>query len=526
MKIVGGMVLITLAFFLVWKGFAVFSTGTSDRPESTIAPTSTAVTPSIPMSPDSPAPAPTASAPMATRRPTPPPTPSVIIPFSNLEHADWLEQFEPERANELKEFSWVADGIDESERFGAEMLIVAGRGYPATFSALVPKPWLDDGVSADEIQAIEFLTLMAQDAPLLADRMLSKTWLQDEITRDEASVITCLYWITRSDDEAAGPRVVEAAIALLDMPFLDSVEGADAAAVWDLSNIAAISPKDFLDIVGHPKVSDGIADQEAKVVAVLSSAFHEESALLPVLLNGLDGTRGVYLEERVIQLPLAGETLLTIIRTRDQFTSSMDYLEHSVRFVEEFMGEPLPTSYVALYFGDVHPEGIGGQNLGTHMTMLQSSDDEWNTWRTSNVIAHEVAHYYWADSDTHWLDEGACELISFVSERERDGTLLETHVQTPCADVQTLERSEILGREECDYYLGGGFFLDLYNTLGEETFRPAFRRLHLKSQEDDPHDDCEGTNLTICHVKEAFNAGASDDVVEKVDEIVARWYGH
>ena len=471
-------------------------------------------------------PVPTATlAPLATHGPTPTRTPRVLIPFASLEHGDWLEQFEGGRANELKELPWVADGIDESERTAAEMLVAAARWDPDTFNALLQKPWLGDGVTADEIQAIEHLSLMAQDAPSLAGHMLQKSWVQDEITRDEATVIRHLDFITLSDDETSRPRVIEAAVALLDMPFLDSVESADAMAVWDLSYIAGIAPNDFLDIMGHPKVVDGIANQEAKVVAVLSSAYDHKSALLPVLLDGLDGTRGVFLEERVIQLPLAGETLLTIIRTRDQVTSSMDYLEHSVRFTEKFMGEPLPINYVALYFGDVHPEGIGGQNLGTHMTMILSSDDEWNTWRTSNVIAHEVAHYYWAGTSTNWVDEGACELISFVSEWEREGTLLETHLQTPCADVETLDQSEILDRKECDYYLGGGFFLDLYHTLGEETFRPAFRSLHLKSQKDDPSDDCEGTDLTICHVEEAFKAGASDDVVTKVDEIVARWYG-
>ena len=334
-------------------------------------------------------PVPTATlAPLATHGPTPTRTPLVLIPFSRLANGDWLEQFEGGRANELKELPWVADGIDESERTAAEMLIAAARWDPHTFSALLQKPWLGDGVTADEIQAIEHLSLMAQDAPSLADRMLQKSWVQDEITRDEATAIRHLDFITLSDDETSQPRGIEAAVALLDMPFLDSVESADAMAVWDLSYIAGIAPNDFLDIMGHPKVSDGITNQEAKVVAVLSSAYDHKSALLPVLLDGLDGTRGVFLEERVIQLPLAGETLLTIIRTRDQVTSSMDYLEHSVRFTEKFMGEPLPINYVALYFGDVHPEGIGGQNLGTHMTMILSSDDEWNTWRTSNVIAH------------------------------------------------------------------------------------------------------------------------------------------
>ena len=74
---------------------------------------------------------------------------------------------------------------------------------------------------------------------------------------------------------------------------------------------------------------DGITDEEAKIVALLWGTHKFSSTVVSVLL---DGTR-LHLEERTIQLPLAGEVLITIIRFRDQRTASMDLLEHSIRRV-------------------------------------------------------------------------------------------------------------------------------------------------------------------------------------------------
>ena len=48
----------------------------------------------------------------------------------------------------------------------------------------------------------------------------------------------------------------------------------------------------------------------------------------------------MYIEERIIELPHTGETLLAIIRTQDRVSQSMDHLEHTSRTIEEFMGEP------------------------------------------------------------------------------------------------------------------------------------------------------------------------------------------
>ena len=245
--------------------------------------------------------------------------------------------------------------------------------------------------------------------------------------------------------------------------------------------------------------------------------------MIPHLLDGLDGTGGVYLEERIIQLPLTGETLLTIVRTQNRTTASMGYLEHAVRFNEKFMAAPLPTNYVALYFGPNAGQTYTAHNWYTHMAMGSDRD---GPERKANVFAHEVAHYYFRSPGPRWIHEGAAEFIAFVSEYERAGYPLETHLNSPCDDIKTLPASDPDEHKPCAYFLGGSFFIDLYRTLGEDAFLRGFRALHRMRLVDNPDDDCfECTVLSVHHVAAAFKDGASADVVRKVDEVIAHWYG-
>ena len=105
-------------------------------------------------------------------------------------------------------------------------------------------------------------------------------------------------------------EVVAAIIQILDMPFLDSVGGADAAAVRSLRRLEYNDTSAFLEIMNHPKLKDGITDEEAKIVALLGSTYKYRPESVSFLLRG----KGVYLEERIIGLPHSGETLLAIIR--------------------------------------------------------------------------------------------------------------------------------------------------------------------------------------------------------------------
>ena len=326
-------------------------------------------------------------------------------------------------------------------------------------------------------------------------------------------------------DEATQQKMVDAAVSIIDMPFLDDVTFAEARAVMSLHNLTGSRYQDsFRAIMSHPKVQDGITDQEAKVIAVLRTPARYKPEMVPQLLDGLDGTGGVYLEERTIQLPLNGETLLTIVRTQDQTTASMDYLEHAVRFEEKFMAAPLPTNYVALYFGALGPT-YGASNWYTHIAMKQTSD---GLEEYANTIAHEVGHYYFRDSGAKWINEGTADLISFVSEYERAGYPLETYLKNrPCdSSVKTLAASELIEDSGCARNLGERFFLDLYRTLGEDAFLQGFRALYRMRLVDNPDDDCfECTDLNVHHVLEAFTSSFPEDIAAKAKEVLVKWYG-
>lgn len=466
---------------------------------------------------------------------------------------------------ELRSLPWVADGVDESEKAAAELLIGAARWYPAVFDALLDQPWVGDSITPaetdaifgfrwmpryvegqadkvlampwaqDEIteaegRAVRYLYSAGRRVRPLANKLLEKSWVQDEITADEATVIQNLYWMARPEDASFADDVLAASISILGMPFLEIVEPPDAQAVRSLRRLEHAGSAKFLEIVSHRKIEDGITDQEAKIVTLLygTSTYRPES--VEVLLRGT----GVYLHERAIDLPLSGEVLLTIIRIRDQVTPTMEFLEHSVRTAEEFMGVPLPTNYIAYYFDDAVLATAGGQNFGTHIASKLHYDVEngHSWWRAPYHMAHEVGHYYWR-SNAGWIDEGGADVMGAISENRRVDDPVEPR-RRPCASADTISELEKLGDSEsienrklyrCNYPLGERLFLDLYDALGEEAFRQRFRSLYLKSLAEDYSDDCEGTDLGICHLVAAFKVDASEADAAKVDEIVARWYG-
>ena len=368
---------------------------------------------------------------------------------------------------------------------------------------------------------------MARYSPALIEKVLEKPWVLDDITADEATAVRYLYWMIWYQDEP-DEQVEAAALQILNMPFMQSVDGQDAMAVRSLRRLERQNIDAFFSTLSHPKLEGGITDEQAKIVALLGSTFAYRPGSADFLLGGT----GVYLEERQLDLPSTGNTVVAVVRIRDQVTPSMDYLEHSVRTIEEFMAHSLPTSFIALFYDDaVFPES-GGTNFGTHMAMQLLYDVEHGRWwdSTPSVIAHEVAHYYWR-SNSDWIDEGAAEFLGSISENRRDDVPIEV-TNNPCASAKTISELEALDPESlgekgfnCNYYLGEALFVDLYRALGEDTFRQGFSGLYRKSLYEDPADNCEGTDLGICHLVAAFKTDMSENDAAKVDEIVKRWYG-
>ena len=429
----------------------------------------------------------------------------------------------------MLEISWVQDDITAEEGKAIGYLYRAIRWAPGISDELLAYPWVQDDITADETTALRYLYRAGRYVDELADRLVVKPWVQDDITADEAAVIRDLYLIARAQDEALEPATNAKALQLVDMPFLESVERADAPAMESLRKLEGNNTARFLEVMSHPVLSDGITDEEAKAVALLWGT----NTYKPEYVDDLLTQSGIFVEEKTIQLPLSGEVLLAVFRHRDQVTPSIDYLEHSVTFMEEIMANPLPVNYVALFFTDAIPEDVGGKFFRTHIGAKPDYDLVGATrWKhTPFAIAHEVAHYYWRGNKWDWTDEGLAVFLATLSENRRTGFPVEAR-KTPCASAATIGELEAMFSEEtgtegssCNYPLGEAIFLDLYHSLGEDTFSQGLRRLYLKDLHDDPTDGCEGTQLRICHLISAFKTNVSEDVAAKVDEVVSRRYG-
>ena len=294
------------------------------------------------------------------------------------------------------------------------------------------------------------------------------------------------------------------------MPFLETIDSWDVAA---LKSMRRMIWREHLSVVlEHPAIQDGITDDEAKVVATLHGVMRYNPDLLD--------PQTVILEERVIELPLAGTTLLTIIRTQPGSERSMDFLEHAVRSAEEFMGIPFPTNYVAYLFADATSNPTGrGANFGTHIATQPFVDNvgiDYPSDRAAQHMAHEVSHYYWFSSRQKWVIEGGADVLTIASEHRRIQRPMETF-RTSCtaysyiADLKNGNPKKGTDGYRCNATLDLSFFLDMYHGLGPETFQEGFRQFYANG-----HEGIEGFT-------EAF-VGAAPKRKAVIDDVISRWY--
>jgi hypothetical protein len=421
-----------------------------------------------------------------TRTATPEPTQETVpaadalVPLEDLQNWPYLQQ-DPLSATAIEALAWVADGVYESEAESVEELINLGAFYPYILFTALSYPWVADGVTGQERDVVESLHAIAQ--------------------RDSGSAET-----------------------IGSMPFLNSLEPADYAAMRSLRQLAFFEPDTFRRMLAHPSLRPGITDEWAKIVAMASGV----QRVNPGLINTLLDTNRISLEQRTLQLPESGETLLLILRTGPGAARSMDLLETAVRQAEQFMGEPFPTNYIGVLFGDAVIGSAAGVNVGTHIAIRPKFDVDDGSQEadfSGHVIAHEVAHYYW-NGNADWIDEGASDFLASIVENVRTGKPVSVTNQ-PCAAARNIRALESLNVNrdsnafDCNYALGERLFVDLFLSMGNAAFRQGFRTLYLASEVADSAGDMRGTPVGIGQVTASFRA-SSDQAV--VDTVVRRWY--
>ena len=417
-----------------------------------------------------------------------------------------------ELAGEITDLAWFADGVTHAEAEVARNFDYISRYDIALAASIANLPWVSDDLTDEERYVIDSLYWMARDDVATASRLVDKSWLADELGRDDTRVIENLGYVAHQD-AALAQRIIG-------MPFLDMLEPPDVAAVDALASLAWHDLGALRDILAHPTVVDGITDEWAPIVATLYAVNEAAPAFVETLLD----PDQVSLEMRSATLPHSGAVDLVIIRTGPGAERSMDLLEHSVRSVEGFMGEPLPLNYVGLFFGNAVLGYAGGTNYSTHMVALPEYDADDGgeaAGYASQLLAHEVAHYYW-NHNRDWLDEGLSELMAAISENARAGVAVDLP-DDYCADadhlalLDRLDAGGVIYDYGCNYALGGPFFLELYRALGDREFREGLRKLYLMSQVEDDADDYDGTRVGIRHIEEAFD-------IQAAGPVIARWY--
>ena len=260
-------------------------------------------------------------------------------------------------------------------------------------------------------------------------------------------------------------RDESAALRILDMAFLETVDGVDAAAMKALAVLPWESDRGYLEqVLSHPTLRDGITDDQTVVVAALQSVVRHRPELLDTLLN----PDQVTVEKRVIRLLHSGEVTLSVIHVIPGTYRTMDILEQMVRTQEGFMAVPFPRSYVGLLAVDARP--VGGGPSGIITVDPGYAEDDY-------IIAHELAHTYWSFFPP-WLREGAAEFMTTVS-ADAEFSSNKCSLADNLSDLEHIESGlseDIIYRSGCSYALGRGLFLDLYETLALIHRRTACRR--------------------------------------------------
>ena len=389
---------------------------------------------------------------------------------------------------------------------------------PTSTPTPTPGPPHDPTVNFDDISSR--VRVLRREMPEWEQQIRELPWIADGLLYSESRAARGLVYLAVYGSDYF-PKFME---------HLWVVEGRNKPAMEDLGRLARSYPEDFQKVVNHPTIRDGITDEEALMVPTFRKAAKYNPDLLEVLL---DPTR-VNLEKREIDLPLAGQVLLVIIRTQPGAAISMDLLETAVRIVEGYMALPLLRQEVIHLF-----ENLGGGGGSNSWSMIVSRPPKYSEsyllsggFPAQNKLvthfAHEVAHYYWSSSEI-WVNEGGADILKAVQDNAYTGWPFH-YQRKPCPYFDNIAELEKLDAESgdpefsCNYSLGERLFHDLYRVLGDTAFEAGFSRLYLLRLADDPDDDCEGTRLGICHVEAAFKAGATEETAEKVDQVIACWY--
>ncbi len=348
--------------------------------------------------------------------------------------------------------------------------------------------------------------------------LLNKPWARDGLAREEEQVIRHLRTLaTAQTDGPEDDHVSSVVDVIVNMPFLNSIEGYDRLALRSLERIRFSKYQYFPHIVSQYQDRGGITDRDAQIVAVLDEIVNRDDSLLPRFLN----EDGISLENRTITLPRSGNMHIGIIRQELGWSKTVEHLERAIRQTEDIMNEPFPVNYIALLVSDtVKP--WGGWYYGSHITIQDGYDDPKHYFSrfTDRILTHEVSHYYW-HSCPSWLCEGGAVFVEIRAGVLGSGARADLAHKCGQTNIQDISLDHT---SNCRYFLGAQMLHDLYFILGEDLFQVGLQRLYHATQGGDGPESCEGVEIGLCYLRYAFTEETTPHAAATAEEFITRWY--
>ena len=416
-------------------------------------------------------------------------------------------------------------------------------------------PWVQDGLTANDQVPARILYDSSFIFPAYVEALLQRDWLRDGLSRSEGRFLdrtfgSLSHTLIYPGDPERSARI---AAQLVAMPYLDTIEGYEADVFLNLrfaftpSSSEGIEPDRYFDAlegaVSYLASKGGLTDEHTRIIDLMSkfgrlgdsiTNMHDPTQIDQFLVD--PASRGITIERRAISLPLAGSTLLLVVRDVPAHPETMNTLEYAVRLVEDTMGDPFPTDSVLMLVS----EGLYGSASVPELTMSPFSVSTASSLLLAEeTMIHELGHFYW-DAGPTWITEGGATFLEFVH-GYRDQDFLPTLVEQCTADGIANITGQENRFEQCHYWLGAGLFLNLHNELGSDTFFASFRRLYrslalvksyyLRSVDEEtgfwkPYecDYCEGVDPGLYHLRRAFVDERSPGTAAIAEAIISHWY--
>ena len=418
------------------------------------------------------------------------------------------------------------DRVESADSHAMRVLSQIHLRNPGGLTQLLSDPRLAGGIT-DATTGIVILAELEEEDPEAAQALWAAPWVADGLVKEEALLIS----------EIVSLAVHSPKLGAIATEFVDGYSGDLVLYLVDSLRKFEFAPSQFESLAAQPWFANGLAVEEAALVAVLGTAALAYPNLFHVLIQNH------YLHSRAADLPLAGKVNIWVIQPFPfpPGDDSVAVIEDTARITEEFLGVPFPTTDVILLIVDAHSiEHSIAVGHYRQFVVLDRFDGEVEVYG----IPHETAHYYFHGNFSQWwFIEGAAEFVEAYFNHTKESQELEDRraersvwVQQDCVDdgIENIRHTEYLrmyvypGQTYlpglCTYSMGENFFLQTFETIGREAMSSALRELYLPNQEFIRTGDAREPP-TEEEIYEAFLKHAPDDKREAFRDLYRRLHG-